>query len=346
MEKEFGKLIVCGGWDSKIGAGTLSDILKKLPEFKDDNLLVGFESSDDAAVYKINDEQAIITTLDFFPTMVSDPYTFGKIAATNSLSDVWAMGGKVLSALNIVAFPDFMDINILGEILRGGAEKVLESGGVLIGGHSIHDSSPKYGLSVTGIVHPDKILKNNSIEEGDVIVITKPLGVGIAVTGYSVGEVSEETYNEAIKSMTTLNKYSSEIMTKYDVHGCTDITGFGLLGHLHEMLDGRFSAEIETSNLPIVSGTLEAAREFLTTAGGQKNRNHFEKYIKFDFDDFAMEEILYDPQTSGGLMFTCSNEQWELMKDEMEKLDTPVVKVGRVVKNGTIEKEIVVKERL
>lgn len=313
-----------------------------MPKFEDKNLIVGFESSDDAAVYKLNDEQAIITTLDFFPSMVTDPYLFGKIAATNSLSDVWAMGGKVLSALNIVAFPEHLDIRILGEILRGGAEKVMESGGVLIGGHSIHDHSAKYGLSVTGIVHPDKVLANNNVKEGDVIVITKALGVGIAVTGHSVGEVGEETYNEAITSMTTLNKYSSEIMTKYDVHACTDITGFGLAGHLHEMLSGNFDAELDSSSLPIINGALEAAREFLTTAGGQKNRNTFAKYLEFNFDDYGIEEIIFDPQTSGGLMFTCSENEWAKMKDEMEKLSVPVKMVGRIVKKGTNSKEITV----
>lgn len=275
--------------------------------------------------------------------MVQDPYLFGQIAATNSLSDVYAMGGKVISALNIVAFPESHDMEMLGEILRGGAEKVLEAGGVLIGGHSINDHSPKYGLSVTGIVHPDKILANNGSREGDVIIVTKPLGVGVIVTGYNVREVNEEAFNEAVKSMTYLNKYSSEIMTKYNITSCTDITGFGLIGHLHEMLDGKHNAVIDTKCLPMVKGSYEAAREFLTTAGGQKNRNHFQDYVEFEIDDYGMEEILYDPQTSGGLMFTCREEEWLKMKDEMDSLLFKPALVGRITKKDNEVKEIIIK---
>ena len=201
----------------------------------DKNLIVGFEKSDDAAVYKLTEEIAMIQTLDFFTPMVDDPYVFGQIAAANSLSDVYAMGGVPKTAMNIVCFPERMDIKILGEILRGGAEKVAEAGAVLSGGHSIHDPEIKYGLSVTGIAHPDKILKNYGCEEGDVLVLTKPLGTGIISLASKIGEASENALAVAKKVMVTLNKYSGEIIREYPVTACTDITGFGFLGHAYEM---------------------------------------------------------------------------------------------------------------
>lgn len=342
-ETNLGQLTFSGGWDSKIGAGALSELVSKLPVNTDPNLLVGFDSSDDAAVYKINDETAIIQTLDFFPSMVNDPYLFGQIAATNALSDVWAMGGRVLTAMNIVAFPERQDIRILGEILRGGAEKVMEAGGVLCGGHSINDTPAKYGLSVTGIVHPDKILANNGVHDGDLLVLTKPLGTGLVTTAWSVGETTEAAFLEAIGSMTTLNRYASDVFTQTELHACTDITGFGFAGHLHEMLAGQFSAVIERSKLPVLADAERCAGEFLITQGGQKNRNFMTEFVTFEHADFVGEEIIYDPQTSGGLLYAMSAEAWNSIKDKLDDLHFRPVVVGRIIpKNKECKREIIV----
>lgn len=303
--------------------------------------MIGYDSADDAAVYKLSDDMALIQTLDFFPTMVSDPYTFGKIAAANSLSDVYAMGGKVLTAMNIVAFPEKMDIKILGEILRGGAEKVIESGGVLVGGHSIHDDTPKYGLAVSGIVHPDKVLANNTVVEGDLLVLTKPLGVGIVNNAWNVKETEEKYFLEAVESMTELNKYAAEIFKKVDVSACTDITGFGFLGHLHEMLGGKYSAEIYSKDVPVVGDALRCAEEFIISAGGQKNRNHMEDFVAFDIDNFPMEEVLYDPQTSGGLLYSISPGEYEKIKNELGKLKYVPAVVGVITKKEDVEIKVI-----
>lgn len=316
-------------------------MLKDLPKRKDENLLVGYESSDDAAVYKISEDKAIIQTLDFFTTMVNDPYLYGQIAATNALSDVWAMGGEVISALNIVTFPEKEDYEKLHLILKGGAEKVHEAGGVLAGGHSIHDTTAKYGLSVTGIVHPDKILMNNSCKEGDLLILTKPLGVSIINTAFMIKECSEKAFEKCIKQMTTLNKYAADIMKKYKVNSCTDITGFGLLGHLVEMLDNKFSAKLYSEKIPILEEAKQCAENFVITGGGQKNRNYLEKKIKFEIKDFALEEILFDPQTSGGLLISLAEKEAEKMLEELNKLEIKSSIIGKVIKKE--EKDVIVK---
>ena len=214
MEQNQEKIIFCkgGGCTAKLGAGILSRVLERLPKGPaDENLLIGYDSKDDAAVYRISDDTAMVQTLDFFPPMVDDPYTFGKIAAANALSDIYAMGGEVKTALNIVCFPESMDLNILGEIMRGGSEKVIEAGGTLAGGHSIADTDVKYGLSVMGIVHPDKIYPNNQGKPGDKLILTKKLGVGIVCTANRVKEASDAAMEAAIDSMTRLNKSASHI---------------------------------------------------------------------------------------------------------------------------------------
>lgn len=338
--EEIEQLIVCGGCNAKIGPGDLGDLLKDLPRTNSDKLLIGFESSDDAAVIQISDDQAIIQTLDFFPTMVTDPYLFGKIAAANALSDVYAMGGEVLSALNIVAFPEEKDLKILKEILRGGAEKVAEAGGILAGGHSIHDASIKYGLAVTGMINPQKIYANDTPQEGDVLILTKPLGVGIITTGYSVGEIDEATFKQATHSMETLNKYAMEIIKKYPINSCTDVTGFGLLGHLHEMLHQEYSALINSKTLPYIPGAYQGAQEFILTAGGQRNRNYLSKYIDFKVNDFAIEELLFDPQTSGGLLISVPKECADDLLKELNELDIKSNICGEVVAKRAYEIEV------
>ncbi len=322
-----------GGCGAKLGAGLLEKILKQIEQKKDENLIAGFDGNEDAAVYRLTDDLAVVQTLDFFPPMVEDPYTFGQIAAANSVSDIYAMGGEVKTALNIVCFNDKMDINILGEILEGGADKVREAGGVLAGGHSIVDESVKYGLSVMGTVDPNKMLRNNSCRDGDYLILTKPLGVGIITTAGLVGLASEEATNEAISSMTTLNKRASEIAVKYGVHACTDVTGFGLLGHLKEMLHGEMSAEIYTENIPYIKQAYSLAEDFIITAAGQKNRNFVGDAVEFENTAYAMEEILFDPQTSGGLLLAVGKDNYRECFNEIEQLGLPCGIIGKVCKN-------------
>lgn len=331
MTNNYERLPVCGGWSSKIGPGSLSDLLNTLPKQKDKNLIVGFDSSDDAAVYKISDEMALIQTLDFFPSMVEDPYLFGQIAATNALSDVYAMGGRPITALNIVTYPQERDYKILAEILRGGAEKVMESGATLSGGHSIHDEQMNYGLSVTGVIHPDKILLNNAVKEGDQLFITKPLGTGIVTTAYGVELADQAAFNEAIAYMTTLNKYAAEVMVNFNISSATDVTGFGLLGHLDEMLDGKYSARIESNQVPYLKDAYRLANDFIVTAGGQQNRSFVEHKVRFAQDDFAMEEILFDPQTSGGLMLSVPQDEVEGLLAAMQVAEVPCYWIGEVI---------------
>lgn len=320
-----------GGCTAKLGPGILSRVLERIPKKQDENLLVGFDSSDDASVYKLTDDIAMVQTLDFFPPMVDDPYTFGKIAAANALSDIYAMGGEVKTALNIVCFPEQMDLNILGDIIQGGSEKVEEAGGVLSGGHSIMDQDVKYGLSVTGIINPNKIYQNNGCKIGDKLILTKPLGVGIVSTANRVGEASKEAMDMAIKSMCTLNKYAAEIVRKYDVHACTDVTGFSLLGHLNEMVAGDCSAIVDSKEVPYIKEAREYADEFLLTAAAQRNRNFLESKVLFNIDDFAMEEILFDPQTSGGLLVAVNPDDVDNIMKELEILELPYGVIGEVV---------------
>ena len=320
-----------GGCTAKLGPGVLSRVLERIPKKYDENLLIGFESSDDASVYKLTDDIAMVQTLDFFPPMVDDPYTFGKIAAANALSDIYAMGGEVKTALNIVCFPEQMDLNILGDIIQGGSEKVTEAGGVLSGGHSIMDQDVKYGLSVTGIINPNKIYQNNGCKVGDKLILTKPLGVGIISTANRVGEASKEAMEQAIESMCTLNKYAAEIIRKYDVHACTDVTGFSLLGHLNEMVAGDCSAVIDSMKVPYIKEARDYAKEFLLTAAAQRKRNYLEDKILFNIDDFAMEEILFDPQTSGGLLVAVNPDDVENIMKELNSLKLQCGVIGKVV---------------
>lgn len=331
-----------GGCTAKLGAGVLSRVLERLPKFPaDPALLIGFDSKDDAAVYQLTEDVAVVQTLDFFPPMVDDPYTFGQIAATNALSDVWAMGGEVKTALNIVCFPEKNDLNILGEMMRGGAEKVAEAGGTLVGGHSIADSDVKYGLSVMGTVHPKHIYANNTPQKGDKLILTKRLGVGILCTANRVGEASEDAMGAAIDSMTTLNKYAADCCRKYDIHACTDVTGFSFLGHLHEMLDGGHSAVIFAESVPIFQEALRHADEFLLTAAGQRNRNHTGPFVRFENVPFAMEEILFDPQTSGGLLVAVGAAEADALLNDLQKAGAPAAIVGEVTDSEDIEIRVV-----
>lgn len=300
---------------------------------EDKNLIVGFEKSDDAAIYKLTDDIALIQTLDFFTPMIDDPYIFGQIAAANSLSDVYAMGGEPRTAMNIVCFPEKENIEILGEILRGGAEKIAESGSVLSGGHSIHDPEIKYGLSVTGLVHPDKVFKNYGSQEGDVLIITKPLGTGIISTASKVETLSDEVKIEWVEIMTTLNKYSAEIIRDYPITACTDITGFGFLGHAYEMaVASEKTFVLEQELIPYLEIAKEFAKEFYINSMGQKNRNYLNDKVDISTVPFWLQEIMLDPQTSGGLLFSVSSKY---ASEVMEKLNALKIKSSLI---GTVDK--------
>ena len=334
------KIVFCtgGGCTAKLGAGVLSRILEKLPRGeKDPNLLIGYDSRDDAAVYRIADDLALVQTVDFFPPMVDDPYTFGQIAAANALSDVYAMGGKVKTALNLVCFPESMDLNILGEILRGGAEKVAEAGGMLAGGHSIADNGVKYGLSVTGLVDPHRMYANDTGCPGDRLILTKALGVGLLCTANRVGEAAPEHMAAAIASMTTLNKAAAEISRRYEVHAATDVTGFSFLGHLHEMMGGRLSCRVDARAVPVLPGAEKAADDFLYTAAGQRNRNHTGPFVRFEQVSFAMEEVLFDPQTSGGLLLAVAPQDAAALEQELQAAGLPARIVGEILPRQEVE---------
>jgi len=309
----------------------LQEVISTLPTQSDPNLIVGFETSDDGSVYKLTDDLAIINTLDFFPPMVNDPYLFGQIAAANSLSDIYAMGGVVKTALNIVCFPEEEDPNILGEILRGGAEKVIEAGCVLCGGHSINDKEPKYGLSVTGVVHPEKIMYNNRCKIGDRIILTKPLGVGMVTTSYKAGVASEESFQQAVNSMLRLNKYAFEIAKKYRLHSATDVTGFGFLGHLNEMVAPDYSIRVEAHKVLYIPETKNLAAEYLITGGGIKNRAFLRDMVKLENLSMPMEEILLDPQTSGGLLLSVHKDDADALLEALSGQDPACCMVGEVI---------------
>lgn len=304
---QFAKSAGCA---AKLSPNILSEVVGKLPKPSDDSLLVGVETSDDAAVYQVSEELALIQTVDFFPPMVDDPYTFGQIAAANALSDIYAMGGEPKLALNIVAFPNCLGAEVLGEILAGGAAKATEAGVVLAGGHSINDEEPKYGLCVTGFVHPEKFWKNAGAVPGDVLVLTKPLGVGIINTAVKAELASEEAKNGAIASMTTLNRTAMEIFREYEVHSCTDVTGFSLAGHGLEMARASgVTLEIETEKLEVLPEALEYASMGLVPEGTYRNRIYNESDVCMQEEiSENMQDLIYDPQTSGGLLLSLKRE--------------------------------------
>lgn len=298
----------------------------------DKNLIVGIETSDDAAVYKLNDDSAIIQTLDFFTPVVDDPYTFGQIAAANSLSDIYAMGGKPIVALNIVCFPMCLSLDVLAEILRGGADKVLEAGAVVVGGHTVDDNEPKYGLSVTGVVHPDKVLKNFGSKPSEIVILTKPLGTGIINTAIKGGISSKNAYEKAVQVMSTLNKYAAEVITNYDISACTDITGFGFLGHSYEMASAsNVTLKFYKDKIPYIVEAKEYAEMGLIPAGTYNNKAYLEGKCQLENVPEWLEDILFDPQTSGGLLFTCSIKDGEDIITKLKNLNIESEIIGEVL---------------
>ena len=303
----------------------------KLPKFSDPMLLVGTETSDDAAVYKINDDLAMIQTVDFFTPVVDDPYLFGQIAAANALSDVYAMGGEPKVALNLAAFPDCLDIEILGEILKGGADKVIEAGAVLAGGHTISDNEPKYGLCVSGFVDPKLMWKNYGAEAGDVLILTKPLGTGILSTAIKGELASEDEIEAAVKNMTYLNRYARDIAVGFSIHSCTDITGFGIAGHAMEMAKGSEKTLIlDTGSLPVLKGVQAYTEMGLIPAGAYRNREYLEEDVESRISGTWQEDLIYDPQTSGGLLIAVSEEEAPELLKRLNILELPSAMIGKV----------------
>jgi selenide,water dikinase len=283
-------------------------------------MLVGTETADDAGVFRLRPDLAIVNTVDFFTPIVDDPYLFGQISAANSLSDVYAMGGDPKTCMNIVCFPKGkMDIAILGEILKGGADKVKESGAVIIGGHSIIDEEIKYGLAVTGVIHPDKIFRNVGVQEGDALILTKPLGTGIISTALKKGKASEESVNEAVVSMTTLNAAASSVARKHKVHAISDITGYGILGHAQEMASGSgVTLVIESSKLPLLKSAVRLAEKGYLTGGCKRNKDYLDDKMVIDKSiREGLVEVALDPQTSGGLLIAIAKRHAAKLVDEL-----------------------------
>lgn len=298
----------------------LANALTAIPKMSNENLIVGLETSDDAAVYKVSDDKAIILTLDFFTPVVDDPYTFGKIAAANSLSDIYAMGGEPTVAMNIVCFPKCVDMNVLKEIMRGGAEKVMESGAVLVGGHTVDDNEPKYGLSVTGMVHPDKVRANAHVRVGDVLILTKPIGTGIVNTAIKGEIASDEDYEEAVRTMEYLNKYPAMAMQNIEVNGVTDVTGFGLVGHTIEMAEGSdVTIELFAQQVPMLKNARNFASMGIIPAGAYTNMEYFGPRVQTEENiEQSILDVLYDPQTSGGLLISVAEENAQALIQSLQ----------------------------
>ena len=294
---------------------------------------MGIETSDDAAIYRVTDDIALIQTVDFFTPVVDDPYTFGQIAAANSLSDVYAMGGEPKIALNIVGFPNCLDPSVLGEILAGGADKVKEAGAVLVGGHSVQDEEPKYGLCVTGFVHPKKIFKNYGCQPGDVLILTKQIGSGIINTAVKAEMASEHEVREAVRVMSSLNKKAKEAAETFSIHACTDVTGFGLLGHCVEMAEASgVSFHLSVQDIAFMDGAAEYAKMGLVPAGAYRNREYAGDAVEAGETEECYLDLLYDPQTSGGLLFSVGAEEASALLEALEnaQMDTKVSVIGMV----------------
>ncbi len=340
MEIEKKKLMQLSkrcGCAGKFTPDELAKVLKHIEvkeEDRDPNLIVGFDKSDDAGIYKITDDLALVQTVDFFTPVANDPYIFGQIAAANALSDVYAMGGKPLTALNLSCFSATIGSDILAEILKGGADKIREAGATIVGGHTITDEEVKYGVSVTGIVDISKVISNSGAKVGDVLILTKPLGSGVLTTALKIEFINDEEFTEAAKVMATLNKTASEEMQKIGVNSCTDITGFGFIGHSYEMAVGSGVAlEIDSKKVPFMDRVKDLAKEYCLPSGAYSNEKHFEKWVSFgeNIDDVT-RLAFFDPQTSGGLLISVSEEKAEtLLKNINNRSEIKAEIIGRVV---------------
>ncbi len=331
-EVKLTKLAKCAGCGAKVGAGTLVHMLEGFQTHQDPRLIVGYEKSDDASVYQIDEETALIQTTDFFPPIVDDPYLYGRIAATNALSDVYAMGGEPKLALNILCLAENMDRETVQEILRGGYDAAYEAGAIITGGHTIQGAEPIYGLAVSGFVHPQKVLTNSSAKPGDVLILTKPLGIGVLTTAAKADLVEPEVLERIYQQMAALNKTARDIMVKYPVHSCTDVTGFALLGHSFEMAQGsECTIHIQTGKVPYHKEAYELAQMGFVPAGAYRNREYAESSVKVCGNiSRAMQDLLYDPQTSGGLLMAVSGEAAEACLQELKGVIPQAAVVGYV----------------
>ncbi|PEZ08864.1 selenide, water dikinase SelD [Bacillus sp. AFS018417] len=326
-----------GGCGCKIGPADLAQVIRTLPPaMPNPDLLVGLDTSDDAGVYRLNDDLAIVQTVDFFTPIVDDPYSFGQVAAANAISDIYAMGGKPLTALNIVAFPiTTLDKQILADILRGAGDKLREAGATLVGGHSIDDKEPKFGLAVTGIVHPNKVRTNAGAKHGDKLILTKPIGVGILTSSIKRNLLNDEEISHVTQVMTTLNKTAAETMESYNVHACTDVTGFGLLGHASEMAKGSgMGLRIVKDQVPILPRVRELAEAGVIPGGTKNNFVHLQGAVNFpETMDQIDQWILCDAVTSGGLLMSVTGEEAELLLADLRKAGVEACIIGEVTED-------------
>lgn len=328
------KLASCAGCGAKVGAGMLASLLEGFKSHTDERLIVGYDKSDDASVYVLNEELALVQTTDFFPPIVDDPYLFGAIAATNALSDVYAMGGEPKLALNIMCVTESMDKRVVQEILRGGYDKAYEAGAIITGGHTIQGPEPIYGLAVSGFVHPKKVLTNSNAKEGDVLLLTKPLGVGIITTAAKAGTVEATLLQRIYAQMSTLNKAARDVMVKYEVHSCTDVTGFSLLGHSYEMAQGSaVSICLDSKAIPYHKEAYEYAKAGMIPGGMYRNKNYAGVGVEWKTGlDSNLENIYYDPQTSGGLLMAVSEKDAQRCYQELKEVAPDTAVIGYVKK--------------
>ena len=334
MDFDLLQTVESGGCSAKLPAGKLNKVLGEIPRVHHPNLLVDIDTHDDAGVYKIGDDYALIQTTDFFPPVCSDAYDFGQVAAANALSDIYAMGGQVLTALNIMLFPADLPLELLREILKGGQDKVVEAGGVIAGGHTISDDPVKYGLAVTGWVHPDKIVTNSSAKPGDVLILTKPLGTGIIIAARKIGMADDDTYRAAVDSMKQLNKGGAALMNKYGIQCATDITGFGLLGHALKMAEGSgVSIRIEAKNIPALPKVDELIELGCIPGAAFRNLEFVEAKSQFDTSlGYNAKIQLVDAQTSGGLLMCVDAKKADSMLNDLHDSGYPhATIVGHVI---------------
>lgn len=314
--------------------GSLGQVLQKLGTIEHPDLLAGQAGFEDAGIFRLDSERALVQTVDFFPPMVDDARWFGRIAAANSLSDVYAMGGKPLTVLNILGWPKDLDLELLGEVLAGGLEKTREAGAVLCGGHSVSDSEIKFGLSVTGIVHPQKFWPNGGARRGDVLVLSKPLGIGPATTAIKRGKATPELITAAMAQMATLNKAACEAVRDLDIHGATDVTGFGLIGHSIEMAEGaKLALELRAEALPVLAGVLDLVRAGVMSGGCNRGKAHYGPRVQIAANvDPALADLVFDAETSGGLLLAVAEAHADKVVQRLRDAGTPShALIGRFV---------------
>jgi selenide, water dikinase len=324
-------LASCGGCAAKYSAARLEELLAGFVPVDSENLLVGLAPADDAAVYRIDDERAIIFTLDFFPPVVDDPGDYGAIAATNALNDVFAMGGTPLLALSIAAFPEELPVEMLARIFAAADEQVRAAGGLLAGGHTIRDAEPKYGLAVVGTVRPDGIWPKSGARPGDALFLTKPLGTGLIMTGYKRGHAGTQQLERAIRWMRTLNRDAADVLRPFEPHAVTDVTGFGLFGHAREVAErSGVCVRLESARFPAIDGALDMARQGVRTSGDPRNRDFAAAYVQSDDLSESLEALAYDPQTAGGLLVSLSAEQGPALEAEFAARRLFIRRIGSV----------------